>query len=88
MDKNIMRTWKKWKGKLVHKEMRDRMITLTKLNDEQFVLNAELIKTVESTPDTIITITTGNKYVVKEKAEDVVSAVVQYKREIFKNFME
>ena len=81
-----MRAWEKVEGETGHKEMRDRMITLTKLNDEQFVLNAELIKTVESTPDTIITITTGNKYVVKEKSEDVVSAVVQYKRDIFKSF--
>lgn len=64
------------------------MIKVTKLNDEQFVLNAELIKTVEETPDTVITITTGNKYIVKESADDVIKAVVDYKKSIFTNFME
>lgn len=63
------------------------MITLTKLNDTPFVLNAELIKTVEETPDTVVTITTGNKYIVKEKASEVVDKVVQYKREIFSKYM-
>ena len=66
---------------------RNSMITLTKLNDTQFVLNAELIKTVEETPDTVITITTGNKYIVNEKAEEVVDKVIQYKRDIFTKFM-
>ena len=64
------------------------MIEVTKLNDEKFVLNAELIKTVEETPDTIITITTGNKYIVKESVEDVIKKVVTYKEKIFTSFME
>lgn len=64
------------------------MITLTRLNEEQFVLNAELIKTVEENPNTVVTLTTGNKYIVKESAEEVVAAVVEYKRNIFRNFME
>lgn len=64
------------------------MITLTRLNKEQFVLNAELIKTVEENPNTVVTLTTGNKYIVKESAEEVVEAVVEYKRNIFRNFME
>jgi len=64
------------------------MITLTRLNEEQFVLNAELIKTVEENPNTVVTLTTGNKYIVKESAEKVVEAVVEYKRNIFRNFME
>lgn len=64
------------------------MIEVTKLNDEKFVLNAELIKTVEETPDTVITITTGNKYIVRESVEEVIQRVVAYKRQIFTNFME
>lgn len=64
------------------------MIEVTKLNDEKFVLNAELIKTVEETPDTVITITTGNKYIVKESVEDVIQKVVTYKKRIFTSFME
>lgn len=64
------------------------MIKLTKLNDDIFFLNAELVKTVEETPDTVITITNGNKYIVKESAELVIERVVQYKRSIFTKFME
>lgn len=64
------------------------MIEVTKLNDDKFVLNAELIKTVEETPDTVITITTGNKYIVKESVEDVIKKVVTYKKKIFTSFME
>ena len=64
------------------------MIKLTKLNDDIFFLNAELVKTVEETPDTVITITNGNKYIVKESAEVVIERVVQYKRSIFTKFME
>ncbi|MCH7787526.1 MAG: flagellar FlbD family protein [Chloroflexi bacterium] len=45
------------------------MITVTRLNDTRFVLNAEQIKTVESTPDTIITLLTGEKLMVKESPE-------------------
>lgn len=64
------------------------MIKLTRLNEEQFVLNAELIKTVEESPNTVITLTTNNKYIVKESADEVVEAVVEYKKSIFRNFME
>lgn len=64
------------------------MIKLTRLNDEEFVLNAELIKTVEASPNTVITITSGNKYIVKEEVQQVIDAVVEYKRSIFTNFMK
>lgn len=64
------------------------MIEVTKLNDEKFVLNAELIKTVEETPDTVITITTGNKYIVKESVNEVIQKVVTYKKQIFMNLMK
>lgn len=64
------------------------MINLTKLNGDQFVLNAELIKTVEETPDTVITITTGNKFIVQEKAEEVVNKTLEYKKKIFMNFVK
>lgn len=64
------------------------MINLTKLNGDSFVLNAELIKTVEETPDTVITTTTGYKFIVQEKAEEVVKKTVEYKKSIFMNFMK
>ena len=59
------------------------MIELTKLNGSKFVLNSELIESVEETPDTIISTTTGKKLVVTERANEVVEKVIQYKRKIF-----
>ena len=64
------------------------MINLTKLNGDSFVLNAELIKTVEETPDTVITTTTGHKFIVQEKAEEEEKKTVEYKKSIFMNFMK
>lgn len=59
------------------------MITLTRLNDTQFILNCELIETIQENPDTTIRLTTGNLYIVKERAEEVVEAAVAYKRSLF-----
>ena len=56
------------------------MIPLTKLNNQQFVMNAELIKYIESTPDTLITMTTGDRVLVKESSGEVVKRVVEYGR--------
>ncbi len=56
------------------------MIPLTKLNNQPFVVNAELIKFIESTPDTMLTLTTGDRLIVKETADDVIRKVVQYGR--------
>ncbi len=58
------------------------MITLTRLNDKQFVVNAELIKIVESTPDTLITMINGDRLVVKESLEEVVRKAVEYGRQV------
>lgn len=63
------------------------MIELTKLNGFKFVLNGELIESLEETPDTIISTTTGKKIVVAEKVEEVVEKVVEYKRKIFCNIL-
>ena len=56
------------------------MIALTKLNGDRFVLNAEIIRTVESTPDTNISLTTGEHLIVRETTEEVVEKAVEYKR--------
>jgi len=58
------------------------MITITRLNDKELVLNCELIELVEANPDTTITTTTGRKLIVKESVEDIVSATKKYKRDI------
>ena len=59
------------------------MITLTKLNGKEFVLNDDLIQTMEETPDTVITLTNGIKYVVKENCEEIKTKIIEYKRMIF-----
>ena len=56
------------------------MIGLTKLNNQTFVVNADLIKFVEATPDTLVTLTTGERILVKESTEEVIRRVVQYGR--------
>lgn len=56
------------------------MIKLTRLNGDEFVLNAELIREIEATPDTIITMTNSQKLIVREAVEDVMNAVLEYKR--------
>ena len=58
------------------------MISITKLNDKQIVINAELILTVEATPDTTITMTNGQKFIALESVEDIVKNVIEYKRAV------
>ena len=58
------------------------MISLTRLNDSKIVLNSDLIEFVEALPDTFITMTTGQKIVVKESVDDVVMKVTEYKQRI------
>lgn len=58
------------------------MITVTRLNGRKMVLNAILIESVEETPDTMITLTTGKKFIVLEKATDVISLTKAYMRSI------
>ncbi|WP_438316713.1 flagellar FlbD family protein [Candidatus Caldatribacterium sp. SIUC1] len=56
------------------------MIALTRLNGSVFVLNADLIETIEATPDTVISLVTGKKYVVREKVEEVIDRIVAFRR--------
>ncbi len=58
------------------------MISVTRLNGTKITINALLIETIEATPDTIITLTTGKKFIVLEKVVDVVSLVQNYMRNI------
>lgn len=59
------------------------MITLTRLSGSVFLLNADLIERVDSTPDTVITLVDGKKYVVSESMGDVLDAVVAFRGEIY-----
>jgi flagellar protein FlbD len=56
------------------------MIGLTRLNGRSIVVNAELIETVESTPDTVVSLINGKKLVVLESLDDVVERVIHYRR--------
>lgn len=59
------------------------MIYVTRLNNEEFVVNADLIEFIEKTPDTVISLTTGKKIVVKESPEEIIEKVIDYRRKIF-----
>lgn len=61
------------------------MIVLHRLNGKEFVLNAEQIKYLEATPDTLITLTANDeKVMVKESLEQVIERVVEYKSKWFR----
>ena len=52
------------------------MVEITRLNGKELTLNAELIETVEETPDTVITLTSGKKIIVKESRQEVKNLVI------------
>ncbi|MGQ9649216.1 MAG: flagellar FlbD family protein [Phycisphaerae bacterium] len=58
------------------------MITLTRLNGTRFVINAELIRTVEERPDTTIVLINGETFIVREPMEEVVARAIEYGRMI------
>jgi flagellar protein FlbD len=58
------------------------MIQLTRLNHVPLIVNSDLIEHVEVTPDTVVALTTGQKFLVLETAEEVVDKVVQFRKAI------
>ena len=58
------------------------MIRLTRINRIPLVLNSDLIEHVEATPDTVIALTTGQKLVVLESADEVIQKVIEFRRSI------
>jgi len=56
------------------------LITLTRLNDSRFVVNAELIRTIEERPDTTIVLVNGETMIVKEPMDQVVAKAIEYGR--------
>jgi flagellar protein FlbD len=58
------------------------MIPVTRLNGKRFVINAEQIRYIENTPDTMITLMNGDKIMVMEDLEDVVKLAIEYCRQI------
>ncbi len=58
------------------------MVHLTRINRAPLVLNADLIEHIEATPDTVISLTNGQKFVVLESADEVIERVVRFRRRI------
>ena len=56
------------------------MIRLTRINHIPLVLNPDLIEHVEVTPDTVIAMTTGQKFMVVESADEVIQKVIEFRR--------
>lgn len=56
------------------------MIKVTRINNSMLVLNSDLIESVESTPDTMISLTTGKKIMVRETVDDVINRIAKFKR--------
>jgi flagellar protein FlbD len=58
------------------------MIRLHKLNGGEIVINAELIESLEPGRETVIALATGNRYIVRESADEVTQKVLEYRQKI------
>lgn len=58
------------------------MIELKLINDTPIVLNSDLIEFIEATPDTVITLSTGKKMIVRESVREIVDKIIDYRRHI------
>jgi flagellar protein FlbD len=63
------------------------MIKLTRLNHTPLIVNSDLIEHIEVTPDTVVTLTSGQKLIVLESAEEIVEKVITFRRSILGNVM-
>ncbi|MBQ2276297.1 MAG: flagellar FlbD family protein [Lachnospiraceae bacterium] len=63
------------------------MIELTKINNVKITVNADIIELVEETPDTVVTLTTGKKIIVKESRQEVTNLVKSYNKEIYSDLL-
>ncbi|MDF2820720.1 MAG: flbD [Clostridiales bacterium] len=64
------------------------MIKVTRFNSNMITINAEIVETIEETPDTVITLTNGKKYIVQESLDEVIKLIIEYKRSIFYKYIE
>ncbi|MGH9665815.1 MAG: flagellar FlbD family protein, partial [Bryobacteraceae bacterium] len=62
------------------------MIHLTRINHAPLILNSDLIEHLEVTPDTVVSLTTGQKFMVLESPEEVVDRVIEFRRAICRPF--
>ena len=64
---------------------RSEVIEVTKLDGTKTLINQDLIETVESTPDTVVTLTTGRKIITKESRQEIDNLVKSYRKDIYAN---
>ena len=62
------------------------MIQATRLNGSSIYINPELIETIEKTPDTILTLTSGKKYMVKTSVEELIKRFIKYQQFVRRPF--
>ena len=58
------------------------MIALRRLNNQPIMVNADLIESLESTPDTVVTLTSGNKLLVRDTMQEIQQKIVEYQRSV------
>lgn len=58
------------------------MIRLTRLNNQALTVNSDLIKFIEQSPDTLITLVSGEKIVVRESVEQILAKVIEFRRAV------
>ncbi len=63
------------------------MISVMRMNGMELYVNAELIEYIEATPDTVLTLTTGRKFVLKDSVQEVVDKIIEYRKTIGTKFI-
>jgi flagellar protein FlbD len=63
------------------------MIKLTRLNNSEILVNSDLIEHIEVTADTVVALTDGNSFVVKENADEILERIVHFKRRIYSGLL-
>jgi flagellar protein FlbD len=64
------------------------MIRLTRINRIPLVINSDLIEHIEMTPDTVVSLTTGQKFMVLESADEVIDRVIRFRREVLRRELD
>ena len=63
------------------------MIEVTRINGTKIMINSDIIEMMEETPDTVITLTNGHKYIAGEKTSQIKESIVSFRREIYKDLI-